>query len=54
MTDPVFRKKLARFERAVRADENKGAQHPEDQPRIERELNAARKALIEDVEGTPK
>lgn len=36
---------INRFERAVRAHEMKGAQHPEDHAPIEEELTKARKSL---------
>jgi hypothetical protein len=41
-----YKQALARFETAVRADAWKGSMHPEDHPAIERELEAARRALV--------
>lgn len=46
----AYKKALERFEEAVRADAWKGAQHPGDIPGIERELVAAREALVKKLQ----
>jgi len=41
-----YKKALTRFEEAVRSHEMRGAQMPEDQPRIEKEYDEAKQAII--------
>lgn len=52
--EPNKRGPLSRFERAVRAHEMMGAQHPDDHGRIESEYRAAKKALLGRIARGPK
>lgn len=49
--NPAHRRRIIAFEEAVRAHDNMGAQHPEDHPAIEENLEYCRDQLVQTILG---